>query len=163
MRRLPWLFLPAGILAADLASKAWIVATLAEGESRAVIDGFFHLTLGYNRGAIFGSLYWIPAKARFALFALAGLVALLYFGKLFLEEKTPTWDRVALGGILGGALGNGLDRILRGGVVDFLDFAFGSWHYWSFNLADSFILCGAVLYGARMLMAARTESQAKEN
>jgi len=163
VRRLPWLLLPAGVLAADLGSKVWILNLLAEGESRTVIKGFFFLTLGFNRGAIFGSLTWIPTTLRFVLFALAGLVALIYFGRLFLSEDVPAWDRVALGCILGGAMGNGIDRILRGGVVDFLDFAFGSWHYWTFNLADSFILCGAILYGVRMLLAARTQPQTKEN
>ena len=153
MRRLPWLLLPAVALAADLASKAWILRLLREGESLPVIKGFFYLTLNFNRGAIFGSLTWLPEAARFTLFGLAGLAALVYFGRLFLATGTPILDRVALGLILGGALGNGLDRLVRGAVVDFLDFIFGTWHYWTFNLADSFILVGAILYGLRMLLA----------
>jgi signal peptidase II len=163
MRRLLWLLLPAGALAVDLASKAWILRTLAEGESLTVIKGFFYLTLNFNRGAIFGSLTWLPETARYILFALAGLAALVYFGMHFLAKATPTWDRVALGLILGGALGNGVDRILRGAVVDFLDFIFGAWHYWTFNLADSCILVGAILYGLRMLLAPKIESRAKVN
>jgi signal peptidase II len=163
VRRLSWLLLPLGALAADLGSKAWILKTLAEGESLPVIKGFFYLRLGFNRGAIFGSLTWLPEMARYILFALAGLAALVYFGMHFLAKATPTWDRVALGLILGGALGNGLDRILRGAVVDFLDFVFGTWHYWTFNLADSCILLGAILYGLRMLLAPKTEPQTKEN
>lgn len=163
VRRLPWLLLPAAALAADLGSKAWILRTLAEGESMPIIRGFFYLTLGFNRGAIFGSLTWLPAQARYIIFALAGLAALFYFGRLFLAKETSTWERVALGLILGGALGNGLDRLLRGAVVDFLDFVFGTWHYWTFNLADSFILVGAILYGIRMLMAPKPESRPNEN
>lgn len=153
MRRLTWLLLPATALALDLGSKAWILGHLREGESLPVIKGFFYLTLGFNRGAIFGSLTGLPPTVRYILFALAGLVALVYFGRLFMARDTPTWDRVSLGLILGGALGNGIDRILRGAVVDFLDFVFGTWHYWTFNLADSFILVGAILYGLRMLFA----------
>lgn len=163
VRRLLWLLLPATALAADLGSKAWILGLLREGESLPVIKGFFYLTLGFNRGAIFGSLTWLPDTARFILFGLAGLAAIVYFGRLFLAKETPTWDRVSLGLILGGALGNGIDRILRGAVVDFLDFLFGTWHYWTFNLADSFILVGAVLYGLRMLMAPKTEHRTTEN
>lgn len=163
MQRRLWLLLPAAGLAADLASKAWILGRLAEGESLPVVKGFFYLTLGYNRGAIFGSLTWLPATARFILFGAAGLAALIYFGRLFLARETSAWDRVALGLILGGALGNGLDRLLRGAVVDFLDFVFGGWHYWTFNLADSFILTGAILYGLRMLLGARAESTAGES
>jgi signal peptidase II len=163
MRRLLWLLLPATALAADLASKAWILRTLAEGESLPVIKGFFSLTLGFNRGAIFGSLTWLPATARFILFALAGAAALLYFGSQFLARGTSSWERVALGLILGGALGNGIDRILRGAVVDFLDFAFGTWHYWTFNLADSCILVGAILYGLRLLLAPKAEHRATDS
>ena len=151
MRRLFWLFLPASALAADLGSKAWVLGFLKEGESHRVIDGFFNLSLGFNRGAIFGSLTWLPETVRFGLFTLAGLAALVYFGRLFLARETRAFDRVALGLILGGALGNGLDRLFRGHVVDFLDFVFGSWHYWTFNLADSFILVGALLYGIGLM------------
>lgn len=163
MRRLLWLFLPAGVLAMDMGSKAWILSLLAEEESKPVIKGFFYLTLGFNRGAIFGSLTWLPPTVRSILFAAAGLTALALIGRMFLEKGTAPWDRVALGFILGGILGNSLDRYLRGAVVDFLDFVFGTWHYWAFNLADSFILVGVVLYGLRMLMAPKIESQIKEN
>jgi len=163
VRRLLWLLLPAAALGADLGSKAWILRNLGEGESLPVIKGFFSLTLGFNRGAIFGSLTWLPPTARYVLFAVAGLVALLYFGRLFLAEETSTWERLALGLILGGALGNGIDRILRGAVVDFLDFVFGTWHYWTFNLADSFILVGAILYLLKMVLAPKVETPAKTN
>ncbi len=163
MKRLLWLLLPATALAADLGSKSWILRTLSEGESLPVIKGFFYLTLNFNRGAIFGSLTWLPEAARFAIFGLAGLAALIYFGRLFLAKGTSTWDRVALGLILGGAMGNGLDRLVRGAVVDFLDFILGTWHYWTFNVADSFILIGAVLYGLRMLLAPKTEHRPTEN
>ena len=163
MRRLLWLLLPVGVLAMDLGSKAWILNLLAEGESKPVIKGFFYLTLGFNRGAIFGSLTWVPDLARILLFGLAGLAALIIIGRMFLEKGTATWDRIALGFILGGILGNSLDRYLRGAVVDFLDFVFGTWHYWAFNFADSFILVGVILYGLRMLLAPKIESQIKEN
>jgi signal peptidase II len=163
VRRLAWLLLPAAALAADLASKAWILGLLRENESMPVIRGFFYLTLGFNRGAIFGSLTGLPAPARYTLFALAGLAALFYFGRLFLARETAVWDRVALGLILGGAMGNGIDRLLRGAVVDFLDFVFGTWHYWTFNLADSFILVGAILYGLRMLLAPKAQHRPTEN
>ena len=163
MRRLVWLLLPAGVLAMDLGSKAWILNFLAEGESKPVIKGFFYLTLGFNRGAIFGSLTWVPDLARNILFGLAGLAALIIIGRMFLEKGTATWDRVGLGLILGGILGNSLDRYLRGAVVDFLDFVFGTWHYWTFNLADSFILVGVVLYGLRMILTSKVEDRAAGN
>ena len=151
MKRPAWLFLPATVLAMDLLSKIWILSRLQEGESLSVIPGFFNLSLGFNPGAIFGSLQGLPEWARAAIFSVAGLAALVYFGGLFLKDSTPRLERTALGLILGGALGNGLDRLWHGHVVDFLDFVFGSWHYWTFNLADSAIVCGAILYGMHLL------------
>ena len=162
MKRPVWLLLPASVLAVDLLSKVWILSRLQEGESLAVIPGFFNLSLGFNSGAIVGSLQGLPEWARAAIFTAAGLAALIYFGGLFLKDDTPRLERTALGLILGGALGNGLDRIWHGHVVDFLDFVFGSWHYWTFNLADSAIVCGAILYGMHLLGGERQPSPRTE-
>jgi signal peptidase II len=145
VKRLAWLLLPAGAFGLDAASKAWILARLQPGEAMPVIPGFFNLTLGMNAGAIFGSFGGASGGLRTLLFTLAGLAALGFFGYEFLLARTPRLQRVALGLILGGVLGNGLDRLRHGAVVDFLDFVFGGWHYWTFNLADSFIVCGAIL------------------
>jgi signal peptidase II len=161
MKRPFWLLLPASVLAVDLLSKLWILSRLQEGQSLAVIPGFFNLSLGFNTGAIFGSLQGLPEWARAAIFTLAGVAALVYFGGQFLKDETPFLERSALGLILGGALGNGLDRLLHGHVVDFLDFVFGSWHYWTFNLADSAIVCGAILYGASLLRASSSKASAR--
>ena len=161
MKRLPWLLLPIGALAADYASKVWILSILHfQGDSRTIIEGFFNLTLGFNKGAIFGILHTAPEWLRVGLFSLAGIAALIYFGRLFLADATPKLERVALGLILGGASGNGLDRILHGHVVDFLDFVFGTWHYWYFNIADSCIVVGAILYGIALLTAKKVREVA---
>jgi len=146
-QRLIWLLLPLAALAMDMASKAWVLNALKPGEQITVIKGFFYIKLAFNSGAIFGILQDASPWLRGALFLLAGLAALAYFGWEFLKADTLRLQRYALGFILGGALGNGLDRIIHGHVVDFLDFWFGSWEYWIFNLADSFIVCGAILYG----------------
>ena len=161
MKRLPWLLLPTGALAADYASKVWILSILRyQGDSRPIIDGFFSLTLGFNKGAIFGTLHTAPEWLRVGLFSLASIAALIYFGRLFLADGTPKLERVALGLILGGACGNGLDRILHGHVVDFLDFVFGTWHYWYFNVADSCIVVGAILFGIALLTAKKAREVA---
>ena len=146
-RRSAWLLLPALALALDYLSKAWILTRFHPGEVHPVIPGFFNLTLGLNPGAVFGFLADAPAAFRIPFFAAVGLIALGFFGYEFLKEGTSPLQRVALGLIIGGALGNGYDRVLRGAVVDFLDFVFGAWHYWAFNLADSCIVCGALLLG----------------
>ena len=148
-----WLLLPLAALGLDWASKAWILAAIPLHHSRAVIPGFFYLTMNYNPGAIFGTMSGASPMVRSVVFALAGIAALGYFGWEFLKAGTPLAQRCALGLILGGALGNGLDRIRHGMVVDFLDFVFWGWHYWTFNLADSFIVCGAILLGLSLLWA----------
>lgn len=153
-RRLPWLLLPAAALFLDWASKAWVLEHLATRGTLTLIPHFFSLTLSFNPGAIFGTLAGASPLFRSILFLVAGLAAVGYFGWEFLKEGTSTPQRVALGMILGGALGNGLDRWRHGYVVDFLDFQFWGWHYWTFNIADSFIVCGAILMGITLLLGA---------
>jgi len=154
-----WLLLPLAALGLDWLSKAWIMAAIPLHDSRVVIPGFFNLTMTYNPGAIFGTLGGASPLVRSVTFTLAGIAALGYFGWEFLRPATPRIQRIALGLILGGALGNGLDRIRHGAVVDFLDFVFWGWHYWTFNLADSCIVCGAILLGLSFLITARQQAR----
>jgi len=153
--RLPWLLLPLLALGLDAWSKVAILARLQPGELRPVIPGFFNLTLGFNPGAVFGSFAASSVNLRAGLFIVVGIVAVAFFGYEFLKEATPPLMRWAYGLILGGALGNSLDRLVRGSVVDFLDFQFGGWHYWTFNIADCCIVVGAVLLGLCLLRQAR--------
>ncbi len=155
-RLISWLTLPAVALLLDWASKAAILKRLHyEGDSLAVIPGIFHFTLGYNTGAIFGSFQGLSPVVRTVIFGVAGLTALIFFGRAFLAEATPRLERIALGLILGGALGNGLDRIRHGHVVDFIDVIIRGWHYWTFNVADSFIVCGGILFAWTMFFTPR--------
>ncbi|MCL1892828.1 MAG: signal peptidase II [Holophagaceae bacterium] len=151
-QRLLWSLLPLSAMALDLLSKDWILKILEPGESITIIDGFFYLKCSFNSGAIFGIMQNASMWLRASLFIGAGLAALSYFGWEFYKSGITKAQRCAIGLILGGALGNGLDRLFRGHVVDFLDFWFGSWEYWIFNLADSFIVCGAILYGIALLL-----------
>ncbi|MDR0498708.1 MAG: signal peptidase II [Holophagales bacterium] len=157
-QRLLWLILPLTALLLDIVSKIWVLKILKPGEQLTVIKGFFYIKLTFNPGAIFGVLQNASPWLRGAIFLVAGLAAFVYFGWEFIKSNTPGSHRCALGLILGGALGNGLDRLVRGHVVDFLDFWFGSWEYWVFNLADSFIVSGAILYGIVILISSHTES-----
>jgi signal peptidase II len=152
MKRLTWLLVPLVALFLDWASKQWILAHLRPGEILPVIRGFFNLTLGFNSGAIFGTLATAPSGVRHTVFLIAGIAALGYFGYEFLKDGTPRTQRFALGLILGGALGNGLDRLVHGAVVDFLDFILFGWRYWTFNIADSCIVAGAILMGLSLVV-----------
>jgi signal peptidase II len=143
--RFIWLVLPLVLLGVDLASKVAVVLTVPLHGTLVVIPGFFNLTVNHNYGAIFGSISDSSALFRAAIFGVTGIFVISYFGWELLRVDTPVIQRIALGLILGGVLGNSFDRLQYGFVVDFLDFVFWGWHYWTFNLADSFILCGTIL------------------
>jgi len=143
--RFVWLLLPLMLLAMDVASKAIVTLTIPLHATRVVIPRFFNLTVNYNHGAIFGVMSGASTLLRTLVFGITGVITLIYFGWEFLQSELPTMQRIALGLVLGGGLGNSIDRMQHGFVVDFLDFVFCGWHYWTFNFADSFILCGTTL------------------
>jgi signal peptidase II len=126
----------------DQLSKATILAYLAGRAlgNRETVTSFFNLALTYNRGISFGLLNG-GAGFNALLFSLAaaGIVAVLFF---WLSRVTSPFLAVAIGLIIGGAIGNVIDRIRLGAVVDFLDFHVGSLHWPAFNLADSAICIG---------------------
>lgn len=133
-------------VAVDQAVKAVVAGTVELYESVPVIPGFFNITRVHNRGAIFGAFSQTGNKAVFIVLTAASLLALVFV--VFYFFKTPTSDRlmkISLSLILAGALGNLLDRFLRGHVIDFLDFYVKKWHWPFFNVADSCITVGAFL------------------
>lgn len=111
-----------------------------------VIPGFFNLTRVHNRGAIFGFLSNSQYPAARILLNLGAVLALGIVAYYFF--KTPAemvLSRLSLSLIIGGAVGNILDRLFRGYVIDFLDFYVGNFHWPFFNLADSCITVGVIL------------------
>ncbi len=145
-RTLPYLALIASIVLLDQVTKLMILKSIPHGTSRIVIPGFFNLSHVRNRGAIFGFFSNSGSPVVYVLLTVASLTALLLV--LFYFFKVPAQDRllkITLALILGGALGNQVDRLTRGFVVDFLEVYVKSFHWPSFNVADSCISIGAVL------------------
>ena len=136
----------AGLLAVDQITKTAISRSINLYGVRTVIPDFFDLVHVRNKGAIFGFFSNADSSFMFVLLTLFSLAALglvvYYFIKTPVSEKLMN---VSLSLILAGALGNQVDRIMRGYVIDFLDFSFWGWHWPSFNVADSCISTGAVL------------------
>ncbi len=133
-------------VAVDQAVKLAVIRTVDLYESRTVIPGFFNLTRVHNRGAIFGTFSQMKNETVFVVLTAASFLALVFV--IYYFFKTPATERLmktSLSLILAGALGNLADRIVRGHVVDFLDFYVGKWHWPFFNVADSCITVGAVL------------------
>ena len=138
-----WFVLAALVAIADQLSKWVVLAQLAPNARRAVTD-FFNLVLVFNKGAAFSFLaqaegWQTPVLIAFA-FAAAAIVGVLIY-----RNSQRNLLCVALAAILGGALGNLVDRLRFGQVVDFLDFHALGWHWPAFNLADSAITLGAAL------------------
>lgn len=130
----------------DQYSKFIIESAMHPEQVIPVIDGLFNLTLHYNRGAAFGLFHELPDGTRQAvLWSVSSIAVIMVLYFLVMEYYGSVVGKVSLSLILGGAVGNGLDRALRGEVVDFLDFYFGSYHWPAFNVADSAITVGALL------------------
>ena len=140
---LPWFGFAAAVIVLDQASKWSVLARFRPGEALE-LTGFFNLVLVFNKGAAFSFLS--AASGWQTLFFLAiALGAALAVSVLLLRSTGTRLFRFALALILGGALGNAVDRLRFGQVVDFLDFHVGAWHWPAFNVADSAITVGALL------------------
>ncbi len=138
-----WLSLAAIIIVLDQASKLWISSHFTYGESLHVTD-FFNLVLGHNSGAAFGFLSDAGGWQRWMFSAIA-VAASVWIVRLLRQHAQETLFCLALALVLGGALGNLIDRVAYGYVVDFLDFHWNTSHFATFNVADSAISVGAAL------------------
>jgi signal peptidase II len=130
----------------DQATKAWILATLRLHEGFPLIDGFFNIVHVRNPGAAFGFLAGAPPLFRYIFFlavTVAAIVLILHYLRVSRIEEPSLVTALAL--ILAGAVGNLIDRIRFGEVVDFLDVYIGSHHWPAFNVADSAITVGAAI------------------
>ena len=139
----PWLALAALIVLIDQLTKIVIERSFSFGDVRPVTS-FFNLVLTYNKGAAFSFLANAGGWQDEFLTAV-GVGASLFIIYLLARHGTQRLFSLALALILGGAIGNVIDRIAYGHVIDFLDFHWRGWHWPAFNLADSAIVCGAAL------------------
>jgi signal peptidase II len=138
-----WLGLAALVIFLDQASKLWISAHFAYGESLRVLS-VFDLVLAHNTGAAFSFLHDAGGIQRW-LFSGIAVVASVWIAALLRKHAAETLFALALSLILGGALGNLIDRIAYGHVVDFLAFHWDEHYFPAFNIADSAITLGAAL------------------
>lgn len=139
-----WPFvLAACVLLTDQLVKQLVIANLAVHRAVDVLPGV-RLVCIFNKGAAFSFLSSAPGWQRW-LFIMLAVVMTILLSSWILRRNQHGLYGGALGLVLGGALGNGIDRILRGHVVDFIDLYVGSWHWPAFNIADSAIVVGVGL------------------
>ncbi len=137
--------LVAGVLL-DQITKLLVVQSMALGEQVPVIEGFFNLVLVYNRGAAFGLFANLSLEFAWVFFII--ITSLVLGVVAFLWWRLPSDQTLAAVGltlIFTGAVGNLIDRVRLGEVIDFLDFHLGGYHWPAFNVADSLVCLGASL------------------
>jgi signal peptidase II len=139
-----WLGIAAIIVLLDQITKITIAQTLSYGQSIG-ITSFFNIVLVYNKGAAFSFLSSQGGWQRyfFTGIAIVAVIVITYLLKKHAGQRLFCWG-LAL--ILGGAVGNLIDRLIYGHVIDFLDFYVKNWHWPAFNVADIAICLGAGLY-----------------
>ena len=134
------------IVILDQVSKYAIRTNFELYESVAVIVGSFNLTYIENTGAAFGFLSSVSFPFKTTILALAATIALLFIAFYMVTLPSSQWiARTGLSCILGGAMGNLIDRITTGAVVDFIDLYWRGWHFWAFNVADTAITVGVIM------------------
>ena len=138
---LHWLALALVLILADQFAKILVVGSFALGESQVVTD-FFNLVRVHNAGAAFSFLAGASGWQRW-FFTGLGLVAAIVIVWMLKSHPGQSLFCFAMACVLGGAVGNVIDRLLYGYVIDFLDFHWASMHFPAFNLADSAITLGA--------------------
>ena len=144
--RYRWIWISLAVVALDRASKSAIERLTPESHLRPLINGFLNLVHTHNPGIAFSLLADSPSKWQTALLVTgaAGVTAFLCW-VLASGRAGSSRSQVALSLILGGAAGNLADRLIHGGVIDFIDVHWRSHHWPAFNVADSAITIGALL------------------
>jgi len=138
-----WLALAGIVIVADFLSKAWVLATFAPRESVEVLP-FFNLVLVFNAGAAFSFLAGAGGWQKW-FFVVLALAISAWIVVMLRRHPGDRLQSAALALVMGGALGNVIDRLRFGAVVDFLDFHVAGWHWPAFNVADSAITVGVLL------------------
>lgn len=156
---LPWLGVSALVLGLDQWSKAWVLKALPEFTAVPVIEGFWNWYRTYNTGAAFSFLADAGGWQKYFFVALALAISALMAWMLVRLPRRDWRQALPLALVIGGALGNVIDRFVHGHVVDFIQWHVGQ-HYWpAFNVADSAVVCGAIGMALAGLLGGRVKAK----
>jgi signal peptidase II len=157
VRRMVAFFIALGVFALDRWSKWMIETQFGAYDTKTVIPGFFNIVSSRNPGVAFGIFAENSSRSRAPiLIGLSIIAVLLLAGMLWRIDRLDSASATGLALIFGGAMGNVFDRLRMGSVTDFLDFYAGSYHWYTFNLADTSICTGAGLLILSMLRSQRS-------
>jgi signal peptidase II len=154
-----FLLFAAIVVALDQVTKGLAASHLMPGESISVLDDFIRLTLVHNTGAAFG--LFPGSRVPFIVVSVIAIGVVLYL--FFRETYRSVANRVLLGCILGGAVGNLIDRVRLGYVVDFIDIGFGTARWPVFNAADSAVTIGVLLLAWNLARSGRVAAPHSED
>jgi lipoprotein signal peptidase len=144
-RALMALYVMALVAVGDQLSKWWIVHVRMIPTPRVLpVTPFLNFVLVWNKGVTFGLLNQVDRRFMPWVLVAAAVLVLFLLGR-WLWRTSSAWVAVALGAIMGGAIGNIVDRARFGAVIDFLDFYYGDYHWYAFNIADAAIVTGVGL------------------
>lgn len=148
------------VITLDQATKIYIMDTFTLYEIREIVPGFFNLTYLHNSGAAFGFMSSVTSAWKHWFFVGVAILALGFIMVLYAQYCLDKFIyTIALGLIGGGAVGNVIDRLRFGSVVDFLDVYIGTRHWPAFNVADSAICVGVGLFLVANLLGSRNDNQ----
>lgn len=160
-RRIVAFLLASGVFALDRWSKWMIDTHFGAYDTKTVIPGFFNLIRSQNPGVAFGIFADTASQSRTPiLVALSAVAVILLAAMLWRIDRLDTPSAAGLALIFGGAMGNVFDRVRTGSVTDFLDFYAGSYHWYTFNVADASICTGAGLLILSMILSQRHHAAA---
>jgi signal peptidase II len=151
-----WVIIVAVIVALDQITKYSVIKSIGFGELIPVIDRFFYLTYYENKGAAWGILQ----NGRYFFIVLTIIVSVII--AYYIYKSDSKLQSISLSLVLGGAIGNLIDRVYKGGVTDFLDFHFGSYNFPTFNVADSFVVVGTSLLAYYLLFVYKEKEDINE-
>ncbi len=160
--KLGYLAVAGAVFLIDQTTKAWAIRRLRFGDEISVIPNFLNFAYAQNPGVAFSMLDDYGDTGRWGLSAIASIAAVLV---LYFFWKTPRSDDRILGALallLAGIVGNVVDRMRLGFVIDFIDVQFGSWHYPTFNVADAAICIGAGILLLDMFFSRNKEVKTNE-
>ncbi|MDE0718439.1 MAG: signal peptidase II [Rhodospirillaceae bacterium] len=144
------------VLALDQITKVWVLSALSAARPAIEVTSFLNIVLVWNRGISFGLF---NRESDWQPWLLVGLSLVIVAGLLlWLRTERGRWMTLAIALLAGGAIGNAVDRVRLGAVVDFLDFHVRGWHFAAFNVADAAITCGVAVLLAGSLFGSRNDA-----